>query len=128
MDLKKQHDEDRAEVAARFPGPDYREILALLHRLLQPARYLEIGVNTGKSFALAKSPTRAVGVDPEPRVTRIDNPNANLVKATSDAFFGELDRVRTNVTSIWCLSTAFTPLSKPCATFRMPRDTAIPVH
>ena len=59
MDLKKQHDEDRAEVAARFPGPDYREILALLHRLLQPARYLEIGVNTGKSFALAKSPTRA---------------------------------------------------------------------
>ena len=97
MDLKKQHDEDRAEVAARFPGPDYREILALLHRLLQPARYLEIGVNTGKSFALAKSPTRAVGVDPEPRVTRIDNPNANLVKATSDAFFGELDRVRTNV-------------------------------
>ena len=98
MDLKKQHDEDRAEVAARFPGPDYREILALLHRLLQPARYLEIGVNTGKSFALAKSPTRAVGVDPQPRVTRIDNPNANLVKATSDAFFGELDRVRTNVT------------------------------
>jgi hypothetical protein len=43
---------------------DYYQILDLAHRLLKPRRYIEIGVSTGKSLALTREGTNAIGIDP----------------------------------------------------------------
>ena len=67
--------------------PTYFHLLADLHRRLRPARYLEIGVNEGHSLALAGPATRLVGVDPEPRVGKLDHPNFTVVPTTSEDFF-----------------------------------------
>lgn len=48
----------------RWPGPAYRDWLVWLHRHLQPALYIEIGVEKGESLALAQAPTQAIGIDP----------------------------------------------------------------
>lgn len=55
-----------ALAALRWPGPGYRDWLAWLHRHLQPALYVEIGVDKGESLALAQAPTQAIGIDPAP--------------------------------------------------------------
>ncbi len=52
---------------------------------MQPNNYLEIGVQTGKSLALASCP--AIGVDPMPQIKSPLGPHAQLVRATSDEFF-----------------------------------------
>src|SRR5207249_4978358 len=36
-----------------FPGPAYRAVIDQLHGVLRPATYLEIGVETGETLALA---------------------------------------------------------------------------
>lgn len=64
---------------------DKHEILKKIHLLLQPNNYLEIGVQTGKSLALASCP--AIGVDPMPQIKSPLGPLAQLVRATSDEFF-----------------------------------------
>jgi hypothetical protein len=43
----------------------YYDLLRALHRFLQPATYLEVGVRSGRSLALALPGTRAIGIDPE---------------------------------------------------------------
>jgi len=53
-----------ALASLRWPGPGYRDWLAWLHRYLQPALYVEIGVEKGESLALAQAPTHAIGIDP----------------------------------------------------------------
>jgi hypothetical protein len=62
-------------------------LLAWLHRWLQPALYLEIGVDQGVSLACARSP--AIGVDPRPelKLTAELPPTARIVASSSDAFF-----------------------------------------
>ncbi|MBY0432143.1 MAG: class I SAM-dependent methyltransferase [Rhodospirillales bacterium] len=71
----------------RLPGEDYQEILKRLHDWLKPAGYVEIGVCHGESLRLAQAPTRAVGVDPAPRLLHRLSATATIFQETSDAFF-----------------------------------------
>ncbi len=70
-----------------LPGPYYMQVLAAVHARLKPRTYLEIGVASGKTIALAGSQTRAVGVDPEPKIRLPLGSNVQIIKATSDEFF-----------------------------------------
>lgn len=64
---------------------DKHEILAKIHTLITPETYLEIGVQTGKSLALAKC--KAIGVDPMPQIKEKFGTNVQVVNTTSDDFF-----------------------------------------
>ncbi|NIR38219.1 MAG: class I SAM-dependent methyltransferase [Actinobacteria bacterium] len=70
----------------------YYGLLRRAHEILRPARYLEIGVHEGHSLAFVGEGTRAVGVDPEPKVA---DPPADtvIVPTTSDAFFADPELV-----------------------------------
>jgi hypothetical protein len=70
-----------------FPGPQYREVLSRLHGLVAPDTYLEIGVDTGATLALATTASIAVGVDPNASAGRSPGRNARLYAMKSDAFF-----------------------------------------
>ena len=78
----------------RFPGESYVEVLGQLHGWLAPAAYLEIGVETGKTLALTREPTVAIGVDPRPVVGVPLAATARVVTATSDDFFAGFDAAR----------------------------------
>ena len=54
----------------------YYGLLRRVHAVLEPQRYLEIGVHRGHSLALLQPDTHAVGVDPDPMV---ENPPENAV-------------------------------------------------
>ncbi|MDT8387415.1 MAG: tetratricopeptide repeat protein [Thiogranum sp.] len=73
----------------KFPGERYTTLLRQLHQWLKPANYVEIGVETGQSMALAEPRTRCVGVDPEPRIQVALPPRCEIFAQTSDAFFAE---------------------------------------
>lgn len=69
-------------------GTNYLEVLAQLHRKMQPQWYLEIGVQKGHSLNQANGNT--VGVDPAFRIKKRtwDKPFAlHLFEETSDDFF-----------------------------------------
>lgn len=66
---------------------DKHKVLSHIHRHLQPRRYLEIGVQFGRSLALATCP--AIGVDPMPLVSTPLPDSVRLVRNTSDAYFVE---------------------------------------
>src|SRR5207302_503530 len=63
----------------------YLECLADLHRILQPRRYLEIGIRHGRSLALASC--ESVGVDPDPQLEVELGRATRVVEQTSDDFF-----------------------------------------
>lgn len=70
-----------------IPQTPRHDFLHELHKLLQPATYLEIGVQTGRSLQQAGPRTYSVGVDPAPVVqVPIVGPNI-IYPVTSDAFF-----------------------------------------
>jgi hypothetical protein len=81
--------------ALRMPGEDYRVWLDRFHAALEPDTYVEIGVFDGGSLALARPPTRAIGVDPEARVEVPLRAMTQLFPETSDEFFtrGRLPRL-----------------------------------
>ena len=62
-------------------------LLAWIHQRLQPALYLEIGVDQGVSLGCATGP--ALGVDPRPelKLTATLPASARIVASSSDAFF-----------------------------------------
>jgi hypothetical protein len=85
-----------AAAAASLPdlaGPYYLDVLAGLHRRLQPKSYLEIGTDRGNSLALASC--ACIAVDPNfafPSPHPVSNkPLCALYQLTSDEFFATVD-------------------------------------
>jgi hypothetical protein len=74
-----------------LPGPFYLEVISMFHSHLRPRTYLEIGVATGVSIALARRETRAIGVDPEPKITERLAPGTSIHATTSDEYFAAHD-------------------------------------
>jgi hypothetical protein len=70
----------------------YYGLLRRAHETVKPERYLEIGVHEGHSLAFVQPGTRAVGVDPEPKVENVPD-NTVIVPTTSDAFFADPELV-----------------------------------
>jgi hypothetical protein len=75
----------------QLPGPDYLAILQRIHARLKPATYLEIGVDAGRTMALASSHTQAIGVDPEPKIQATLGGHVRILRETSDDFFARHD-------------------------------------
>ncbi|MCL2923759.1 MAG: tetratricopeptide repeat protein [Trichodesmium sp. MAG_R04] len=74
-----------------LPGMNYLGVLKSLHAFLQPENYVEIGVETGKSFRLSNSSKISVGIDPKPRLEFSIAPYAKIFPITSDEFFQNYD-------------------------------------
>lgn len=65
----------------------YLDLLDTVHRHLLPNCYLEIGVRTGGSATLALPGTKAILIDPQPKI-RFSLPEHSYIEAvTSDEFF-----------------------------------------
>lgn len=67
----------------------YLPFLSALHGLLNPQRYLEIGVRFGDSLAVARC--RAVGIDPAFTITSELSCDVRLFRTTSDEYFTRPD-------------------------------------
>ncbi|MFZ2630259.1 MAG: class I SAM-dependent methyltransferase [Desulfosalsimonadaceae bacterium] len=70
---------------ARMGDGDKYEMLSLIHQVISPELYVEIGAQEGKSLALAQC--KAIGIDPMPQVKVPLSENAQIVSITSDDFF-----------------------------------------
>jgi hypothetical protein len=68
-------------------GHTYYAWLERFQETIRPAVYLEVGVFDGRSLALARPPTRAIGIDPSARATVPVHAETHLFAETSDAFF-----------------------------------------
>ncbi len=71
----------------RMPGDHYVTWLERFHRHLSPAAYVEIGIASGGTLALARPPTCAIGIDPDPAVNVPFQTETHIYAETSDAFF-----------------------------------------
>ena len=67
----------------------YLDFLAEVHRRLKPAAYLEIGVDVGRSLALASCPS--VGVDPDFRIEAELDQQVTLFRTFADEYFSRPD-------------------------------------
>jgi tetratricopeptide (TPR) repeat protein len=74
-----------------FQGDDYRQVLERMHAWLKPNNYVEIGVETGASMALAQYPTIAIGIDPTPRLATSPKTICKIFPLTSDDYFARRD-------------------------------------
>ena len=64
---------------------NYLHIIGLIHNLLKPKMYFEIGIRKGKSLSYSSCPS--IAVDPIPDIDTNQYPNVKLFKITSDDFF-----------------------------------------
>ena len=72
-------------------GERYTKVLARVFEQLRPRTYVEIGISRGESLQLAKPPAIAIGIDPEPMLSRPPAANHRIFAETSDAFFAGHD-------------------------------------
>lgn len=72
---------------ATLPGEWYHAVLGRFHEELRPKVYIEIGVLYGESLALARPPTRAIGIDPRPDVQVEFSAPTTIYPMTSEEFF-----------------------------------------
>ena len=79
------------ESLRRLPGAAYYNVLHGVHRVLEPANYVEIGVHQGISVAQARETTQVIGVDPAPDIEITLPDTVTIYEATSDDFFAEQD-------------------------------------
>jgi hypothetical protein len=90
-------DEQLEESVRRLPGPAYYRVLKWLHDFLEPANYVEIGINRGVSVDQARRDTpQIIGIDPSPRILPViaKKPHvasAQIYELTSDEFFERYD-------------------------------------
>ena len=84
----------RERMAGNESFASYREALDYVHTTLAPRRYIETGVSAGMSMALVLPGTRAVGIDPEPKVDRPIPRSASIYPMPSDEFFERHDLSR----------------------------------
>jgi hypothetical protein len=82
---------DTSPGGAELGGANYYAVLERIFERLQPRTYVEIGVFLGRSLQMAKPPTLAIGIDPEPRLMAPLAGNHRVFKETSDAFFAGHD-------------------------------------
>ena len=82
---------DDALANIMFPGQSYYHPLRRFHEWLRPKSYIEIGVSTGASIILAKSPTVAVGIDPNPQLLSAARTVCKIFPITSDEYFAVRD-------------------------------------
>ena len=75
----------------RFPGESYYGLLARLHHALRPRSYVEIGVESGTSMALALPQTACVGIDPAPAISVSFVTPPKIFTMTSGDFFARHD-------------------------------------
>jgi methyltransferase family protein len=72
-------------------GEYYYALMGRIHEALRPRTYVEIGIDDGASLDLVAPATRAIGIDPQPKL-RVPLPeNVTVFTKTSDAFFAEHD-------------------------------------
>ncbi len=72
------------------PLRDYHLLMAQVHEHLLPRTYLEVGVGRGRTLTLALQGTRAVGVDPAPRLEFALSRDTELARRDPRAVFGGL--------------------------------------
>lgn len=72
-------------------GPWYLDVMSMIHVHVQPRTYIEIGVESGQSIALALPETRAIGVDPEPKISVPLGPQTRIFAERSDDYFSGHD-------------------------------------
>jgi tetratricopeptide (TPR) repeat protein len=74
----------------QMPGVPYTHWLGALQQKLRPDVYLEIGVENGNTIALARAPTKAIGIDPAPAIESPFQTETHIYAETSDAFFARI--------------------------------------
>src|SRR5258706_4471312 len=72
---------------AELGGEHYLVVLERIFEQLKPRTYVEVGVFLGRSLRLAKPPTLAIGIDPEPRLPVPPAANHRVFAETSDEVF-----------------------------------------
>lgn len=75
----------RRSPGSPIPITPKHEFLDRLHGLVEPDRYLEIGVQFGNSLWLTRDYTAAIGIDPHPMCG--PPPNGEIITSTSDNYF-----------------------------------------
>ena len=78
-------------IAAILPGETYYDLLRRVHGALHPRTYIEVGVDRGRSLALAAADCVSIGIDPAPTIDVPFAGEPHIQTMTSDAFFADVD-------------------------------------